>query len=439
MHTLTLRSQFNGSILVAERGRIIYERGFGKADIKHNIVFTPDTPVYLASLTKQFTAMAVMMLAEKHRLSYDDPLSKYFPEFPSYAQKINIRNLLNHTSGIPDYVGIGVEHPGLTNREVLNALIREGSPRFTPGEKFEYSNSNYVLLGLIIEKLSGEPYRVFLQKNIFAPLGMNHTFVYDRTRPPIARRARGYNRFGDDFDYDLLTYGEGGIYSSVADMFKWDRALYTDKLVKRSTLEEAFTRGKLNDGNSINYGFGWAISESAGETVYSHAGRYGGFNTYIKRLPKEQSTIIFLTNHDFKNMGAVGNALIGVLYDQPYTLPKLSVAELIYQTYRRSGIRAAVRQYQFLKQRNDSAYDLGESELNELGYQLMAKNKMPDALAILKLNAEAFPTSWNVYDGLGEAYMKSGNRELAIENYKKSLKMNPGNSNAADVLKKLGA
>ena len=439
MHTLTLRGQFSGSILVAEQGRIIYERGFGKADIKHNLVFTPDTPVYLASLTKQFTAMAVMMLAEQHKLSYGDPLSKYFPEFPSYAQQINIRNLLNHTSGIPDYVGLGIEHPGLTNREVLNALIREGSPHFIAGEKFEYSNSNYVLLGLIIEKLSGEPYRVFLQKNIFAPLGMNHTFVYDRTQPPIARRARGYNRFGDDFDYDLLTYGEGGIYSSVADMFKWDRALYTDKLVKRSTLEEAFTRGKLNDGSSINYGFGWAISESAGETVYSHAGRYGGFNTYIKRLPKEQSTIIFLTNHDFKNMGAVGNALIGVLYDQPYTLPKLSVAELIYQTYRRSGIRAAVQQYQSLKQRNDSAYDFSESELNELGYQLMAKNKMPDALAILKLNAEAFPTSWNVYDGLGEAYMKSGNRELAIENYKKSLKMNPGNSNAADMLKKLGA
>ena len=164
MHTLTLRGQFSGSILVAEQGRIIYERGFGKADIKHNLVFTPDTPVYLASLTKQFTAMAVMMLAEQHKLSYGDPLSKYFPEFPSYAQKINIRNLLNHTSGIPDYVGIGVEHPGLTNREVLNALIRQDSPRFGPGEKFEYSNSNYVLLGLIIEKLSGEPYRVFLQK-----------------------------------------------------------------------------------------------------------------------------------------------------------------------------------------------------------------------------------------------------------------------------------
>src|SRR6266404_3229417 len=438
VHTLALRGQFSGGVLVAERGRIIYQRGFGKADIKHNIVFTPDTPVYLASLTKQFTAMAVMMLAEKHRLSYDDPLSKYFPEFPSYARQINIRNLLNHTSGIPDYVGLGVEHPGLTNREVLNALIRQDSPRFTPGEKFEYSNSNYVLLGLIIEKLSNEPYWVFLKRHIFAPLGMNHTFTYDKTQPAIAGRARGYNRFGDDFDYDLLTHGEG-IYSSVADMFKWDQALYTETLVKRSTLEEAFARGTLNDGSLINYGFGWAISESDGETVYSHAGRYGGFNTYIKRFPKEQSTIIFLTNHDFKNMGAVGNALIGVLYDQPYTLPKLSVAELIYQTYRRSGIRAAVRQYQFLKRRNDSAYDLSESELNELGYQLMAKNKMPEALAILKLNAEALPTSGNVYDGLGEAYMKSGNRELAIENYKESLKMNPGNSNAADMLKKLGA
>src|SRR6266446_405069 len=438
MRILTRRGQFSGSILVAERGRIIYERGFGKADVKRNITFTPDTPVYLASLTKQFTAMAVMMLAEQRKLSYEDPLSKYFPELPSYAQKINIRNLLNHTSGIPDYVGLGVEHPGLTNREVLNALIRQDSPRFTPGEKFEYSNSNYVLLGLIIEKLSNEPYWVFLKRHIFAPLGMNHTFIYDKTQPAIAGRARGYNRFGDDFDYDLLTHGEGGIYSSVADMFKWDQALYTEKLVKRSTLEEAFARGTLNDGSLINYGFGWAISESDGETVYSHAGRYGGFNTYIKRWPKEQSTIIFLTNHDFKNMGAIGNALIGVLHDQPYTLPKSSIAELMYQIYRREGIGAAVQQYRSLKQRNDAAYEFAESELNELGYELLGRKKIGDAIEILKLNVEVYPASGNVYDGLGEAYMISGNKELAVENYKKSLKINPGNSNAVDMLRKLG-
>src|SRR5437868_3646554 len=229
MRSLSERGQFNGSILVAEHGRMIYERGFGKADVKRNVAFTPKTPVYLASLTKQFTAMAIMMLAERHQLSYSDPLSKYFPEFPSYAAKVTIRNLLNHTSGIPDYEGLGLARPGLTNKDVSSALIRQKSLRFPPGEKFEYSNSNYILLALIVEKVSGKPYRLFLKNNIFALLGMTHTFVYDKPRPEFAGRARGYNRFGDDSDYDLLTYGEGGIYSTVADLFKWDQALYTEK------------------------------------------------------------------------------------------------------------------------------------------------------------------------------------------------------------------
>ena len=437
MRNLAERNQFSGSVLVAEHGRLIYERGFGKADIKRNVAFTPNTPTYLASLTKQFTAMAVMMLAERHKLSYSDSLSKYFPEFPSSARNVTIRHLLNHTSGIPDYVELGLERPGLTNKDVLRALIRQDSPRFQPGEKFEYTNSGYIFLALIVEKVSGHPYRLFLKKNIFAPLGMKHTFVYDKPRPEISRWARGYNRFGDDFDYSLRTYGEGGIYSTVADLFKWDQALYTEMLVERSTLDEAFSRGKLNDGSPINYGFGWGIGQYNGETIYAHAGRYGGFNTYIKRFPKERATIIFLTNHDFREMGAIGNALINVLHDHPYTLPKLSIAELLYRTYRTNGLPAAVQRYRSLKQSGDAAYDFSESELNELGYQLLGINKTQDAIELLKLNVEAFPSSWNVYDGLGEAFMKNGNKELAIENYGKSLELNPKNSNAADMLKKL--
>ena len=436
MRSLSERGQFSGSILVAENGRVIYERGFGTADIKHRVAFTPNTPVYLASLSKQFTAMAVMMLGEQHKLSYSDPLSKYFSEFPVYATKITLRNLLNHTSGIPDYVGLGLEHPGLTNQDVLSTLIRQPVPGFAPGEKFEYSNSNYILLALIVEKVTGQPYKLFLQNKIFLPLGMKHTFVYDQSQQKMSR-AIGYNRFGDVSDYDLLTYGEGGIYSTVADLFKWDQALYTERLVKRSTLDEAFTRPKLNEGSLANYGFGWAIADYNGETVYAHAGRYGGFNTYIKRFPKERASIIFLTNHDFKNMSAIGNALINILHDQPYTLPQLSIAEFVFRTYRTQGVADTVKQYRSLKQSGDATYDFSEAELNELGYELLGQNKTQDAIEILKLNVEAFPSSWNVYDGLGEAYMKSGNIELAIENYKKSLELNPKNSNAEDMLKKL--
>jgi CubicO group peptidase (beta-lactamase class C family) len=287
-----------------------------------------------------------------------------------------------------------------------------------------------------VEKVSGQPYDEFLSEHIFSPLGMTRTFVYTPSESRVAR-AHGYNRFGDDSDYDLLTCGEGGIYSSVRDMFRWVQALYNEKLVKQTTLAQAFTPGKLNDGSETKYGFGLGITSLNGEPIYSHAGRYGGFNTYIKLFPKERSAIIFLTNHDFKDMGAIGNAIISILHDEPYALPKLSVGEAIYRTYQKNGLTAAVRRYQALKQTGNSDYDFSEPELNELGYELLAQSRTAHAIEILKLNVEAFPASWNVYDGLGEAYMKNGNKDLAIKNYKKSLELNPHNSNAVEMLKKL--
>ena len=437
MHKLAARGQFSGSILVSERGRVIFKSGFGTANAAKNIPFTADTPVYLASLTKQFTAMAIMMLKEKGKLSYDDTLSKYFPEFPAYANKITIRNLLNHTSGIPDYVDLGLEHAGLTDTDVLNALVKQSTPRFAAGEKFEYSNSGYILLAMIVEKVSGQPYALFLKQNIFRPLAMKNTFVRDRSEKLPEKIARGYNRFGNDDDYTLLTYGEGGIYSTVEDMYRWDRALAGEKLVRQSTLREAFLPAKLNDGTISNYGFGWGIATVNGGTTVSHAGRFGGFNTYIKRFLNSGNTIVFLTNSGFRNMGAIGNALINVHDGKPYQLPKLSVAEAVYRKYRSGGIDSALGFYADLKKKDDETYEFGESELNELGYEFLATNMINDAIEILKLNADAYPNSSNVYDGLGEAYMKNGDNELAIKNYKMSLKLDPSNANAAAMLKKL--
>jgi len=439
MRALANRGQFSGSVLVAEHGNVIYENAFGFADLKNKISFTTTTPCYLASLSKQFTAMAVMILQEQGKLSYADPLSKYFQAFPSYSQRVTIRNLLNHTSGISDYVGLGLERPGLTNSDVLKALVALDSLEFAPGQKFQYSNSNYVLLAMIIEKVSGEPYHAFLKTHIFEPLGMNGTFVRDSLHPPVPGSARAYNRFGDDEDYDLLTYGEGATYSSVHDMFKWDQALYTEKLVKQSTLSDAFKGATLNDGTISGYGFGWALARYDTETIMAHAGRYGGFNTYIKRFPEERSAIIFLTNHDFKNMSPIGNALINILHDKPYTLPRLSVADMMFRTYKASDFATALQQYRVLKANNDTSYDFSESELNELGYEFLSMKSYPEAIEILKLNAEEFPASSNVYDGLGEAYMDNGDRELAIRNYKKSLELDPTNTNAVMRLKRLNA
>lgn len=188
MRELFKRGQFNGSILIVDHNALIYKNGFGVADMNPKLSFSPRTSTYLASLTKQFTAMGVMILVERHQLSYSDPLSKYFPQFPAYAEKITVRHLLNHTSGIPDYVDLGLEHQSLTNDEVLKAISRQPL-RFAPGERFSYSNSGYVLLAMIIEKISRQDYESFLNRNIFRPLHMERTFVLSLSSDPAANKG----------------------------------------------------------------------------------------------------------------------------------------------------------------------------------------------------------------------------------------------------------
>ena len=435
---LNARGQFNGSVLVIEHGEVLYENGFGEANVGKNLKFAADTPTYLASLTKQFTAMAVMILKDQGKLTYEDKLSKFFTGFPPYADSVTIRQLLDHTSGIPDYVGLGLERPGLTDADVLKALIKQPKLEFTPGSKFAYSNSGYILLAMIVEKVSEQPYSVFVKKNIFDRLGMKNTFVRERSTVLPPNIAVGYDRFGNPDDYTLLTYGEGGIYSSVKDFVLWDRALYTDKLVKQDTLKDAFNAADLSDRGVSNYGFGWGLGNYNGEPTASHAGRFGGFNTYIKRFLNSQNAVIFFTNHGFRNMSAIGNAIINILDGKSYDLPKLSVAEAMYRKYGVTGIDSALQLYASLKKNDDKSYDFSESELNELGYELLGMKKYDDAIAILKLNVEEFPNSSNVYDGLGEAFMKNGNKDLAIKNYKQSLELDPSNTHAVDMLKKLG-
>jgi CubicO group peptidase (beta-lactamase class C family) len=431
------RGQFNGSVLVAEHGDVIYKKGFGKANFKKALDYTPATPSYLASLTKQFTAMAIMMLAENKKLSYKDKLSKYFPEFPTYAEKITIRNLLNHTSGIPDYFGLGIVHPGLRNDEVLKGLIKLDTPDFQPGEKFEYSNSGYVLLAMIVEKVSGVPFNIFLKKNIFDPLKMDNTVVLDTSNPEIKNKAHGYDIFGNDYDNDILTMGDGGIYSAVEDLFKWDQALYTEKLVKQSTLNEAFKPAVLIDGDTSYYGFGWGIVDDNGKKIVTHAGELNGFNTIFLRQTTDHNTIIFLTNIGGTKRKEIRDAIYHILDGKAYTLPKLSIAKIMYKKLNESDIASVIQFFDSVKNINDPNYEINEREINLLGYQLLYENKINEAIEVFKKNTETFPSSSNTFESLGEAYMKEGNNKLAITSFKKALEIDPKNPDALKLLKQL--
>lgn len=306
------------AVIVIKDGKIILKKGYGLAEVGSKKPITPDTAFLLASITKQFTAMAIMMLAERGKISYEDPLSNFFPEFPPYAQKITVRHLLNHTAGFAEYDDLFVEARVVdhdwprssntkpskfepTSKDALKLLAQQQTLRFSPGEKFEYSNSGYVILAQIVEKVSGKRFAEFLKANIFDPLGMKRTLLTDERRQKVTNVASSYqlkNGSYDQIDYTPLNaiYGEDNIYSTVEDLYKWDQALYTQRLVKASTLNNAFTPGRLNDGSATSYGFGWRIRKFLGLDTVSHSGSWLGFNNYLVRFPSERFTLIVLSN-----------------------------------------------------------------------------------------------------------------------------------------------
>lgn len=440
MSTMYQRGQFNGAILVAVHGNTIYRKGFGKSNFQTGADFTPETPSNIGSVTKQFTAMAIMMLAERGKLSYDDPVSKYIPEFsPSaHLSQITLRQLLNHTSGIRDYGDLGIDDSGLDQHDLIAELLKKEDLLAKPGLKYQYSNPGYALLAVVVERVSRRRFSEFLEQEIFVPVGMSNTFVYDAPKKRNARTAIGYGQFGQvDDGGPTAIPGDGGIYSTVDDLFKWDQALYTERLVRQSTLAEAFAPGKVQEGAS-NYGFGWNIEQDGDSKYLWHQGSAAGFRAFFGRRLAERVTVIILTNKGNSKRRDIYAAVQSILADKPYSLPKQSGAEKLYRTIHESGIQAALQLYNALKYVKSDDYDFGESELNTLGYQLLyADHRVSDAIAIFKLNAIEHPWSSNTFDSLGEAYRVNGERNLAIVSYRLAILLDPTNGHAAGELKKL--
>jgi CubicO group peptidase (beta-lactamase class C family) len=312
MSQLHEQHQFNGEILVAQRGSVIYKGGFGAADSTAVRTYTPDTPSCLASLSKPLTALAITMLAETHRLGYDDRIVKYFPELTSAFGPVTIRHLLTHTSGVPDYPSLNIDHPGMTNAEVLSGLRSVSGPRFRPGQKYDYSNSGYVLLGQIVERVTGQPLSRVLQERVFTPLGMNDTFVMTRADQKTERVARGYDALGRADDYADFVTGSTGVYSTVNDLLKFDQALYTDALVTQKALAEVFTPASVREGRT-SYGLGWNVVSDAGGKFVWHQGNTAGFRAFIERRLHDRITVIMLTNGGDTNRMAINAAIQRIL------------------------------------------------------------------------------------------------------------------------------
>ena len=301
--------EFNGTVLVAVEGTTIYQQALGVAENKRPL--EAGTQFYLGSLSKAFTGMAVMMLAEEGMLTFNDQVHDHLPALPPLTRDITIRNLLNHTSGLPDYYDRGAYVDGMTNEMVLKFVSDLDSLEFTPGVQYSYSNTGYVLLSLLIERISGKTFREFVTDRIFDPIGMEHSEVVDGTQPAMPLRARGHSEAGKSDDYKALTTGAGGIYSQVEDLLLWDQALYQHQLVKKKTLVQAFEPARLNDGILSYYGFGWRLKQDNPQVV-QHSGSLAGFRTYLYRNTKKRNTVILLSNFT-NDVGSIKEEIVKII------------------------------------------------------------------------------------------------------------------------------
>ncbi|EDP69763.1 beta-lactamase [Flavobacteriales bacterium ALC-1] len=447
--TYTEYKTFNGSVLVSKNGKVIYKKGFGYANMEWNIPNAPNTKHRLGSITKQFTGMLILQLAEEGKIDLQAPITKYLPDYPKASGDIiTTHHLLTHTSGIPNYTSFpGFFQNDSRDPSTPTEFVKTFSKMeldFKPGEKFSYSNSAYFLLGAIIEKISGKSYEQMLQEKIFTPLDMKDS-GFDHHATILKNRATGYEKSGGEFVnsryLDMsLPYAAGSLYSTVEDLYLWDQALYTNTLLSKASMDLFF--GEHVKAWNGHYGYGWGIASAPiGNTkesieTISHGGGINGFNTLITRAPSDKSLIVLLNNTGGAPLNEMAQAIRGILYDKPYDFPKKSVANVLYEAILAKGLEAALVNYNTIKSSSD--YHLNEGDMNRIGYQLLQSKKVDEAIAVFKLNVEAFPKSSNVYDSYAEALMNQGNKEQAIVNYRKSVELNPNNQNGIDYLKKLG-
>ena len=446
--------QFNGVVLIAEKGNVIYQKAFGVADHEWNIKNTTDTKFEIASITKTVTALMIMQLAERGKIDLNGHISDYLKDYPQETgSKITITQLLTHSSGlqtdIADFPPNGNNFPDIAAKINLDFLsieeqvsvIAKRPLLFEPGTSFNYSSDGYTVLGRIIETVCNKTYEEVLDSLIIKPLGLSQTGYKDHFTI-IGKRAVGYAEtwLGYKRGRPFGIAPSGGMFSTAGDLLKWEQALYTDKIISQPSREIIYRKTPFVTGN------GWKVDENFFKTKFPDSikvvkctGGLPGFTAMVVRFLKDNKTIILLENvrqktyrHD-EIAGQIGN----ILYNKSYTLPKKSLAKAMLKMLQSSGREQAMNLYRSFKSNSAASY-LSESEVNSIGYLLLHDlGKKDAALEFFKMNTIEFPNSANAYDSLGEAYMENGDTKKAIENYKKSLGLNPGNDNAKKMIDKL--
>lgn len=454
---LAHNQQFNGNVLIAERGKIVYEKSFGYADYSDKRINTTQTSFPIASITKTFTSTAILQLKEQNKLQLNDPVSKFLPDFP--YSSVTIKQLLSHTAGLPIYdtlfFAMIAKHPDtvFSNKDLIPAFRSEKAPLiFTPGEDFSYNNVNYNVLALIIEKISGMSFESYLKAHILIPAGMKNTSLslfFNREDKNLSKRYNLKYPYSDKVQradtlsefkviYRFNFQGHGDIISTTNDLLKYDEALYNGSLLNTATLREAFTPVKLSNGkdNIQRYGLGWITKAdtSMGEIVKHDGGLPGGRSMLLRNITKHQTIILF--DNTANNVIPIADNALSILNGKIVEKPKQSGARIYGVALAYNGLKNANNTLEKIK-KDTLKYYLSEDEINSLGYAFMFNNRNFEAETTFKQNTLLFPLSWNTYDSYAEILLKYGKKQDAIKMYQKSVELNPNNENGKNILKDL--
>ncbi len=442
---------YNGIVIITKGTSVLYEKSIQASPPIKDKTISAQSPFLLASISKQFTAMAIVHLHYNGLLDYDDLAKKYLSDFP--YQEVTIRQLLNHTSGIKEYTGMVNKMYGeinakyqqtgeiFTNQHIADLYSQHRPPlEFDSGSEFSYSNTGYIYLALLIEKISGVSFGEYLEKNFFKPLNMNNSFVLNEDKESSKEIIDSYKENYITSEKTIIPwpealeiYGDGGIYSSIDDIVVWLHALESGKLFPADLLEEAYTAPSVNDKN-LPYGFGWFVRRHPANNhlVVSHSGENLGYRHSVFRDLDNGLTYISLSNNSHDILGQLNSAVVRILFNGPFVLPKSNIEKQLTLDLLHRDIKEVKNLYNITATENK--YVITENLINRIGYKMIEAKKKNIAKDIFLWNVELFPESSNVYDSLGEYFYNHGQERKALLNYKKALSLDPDNQRARTII-----
>mgnify|MGYP003637065839 CR=1 FL=1 len=420
------RGLFNGNILVAQSNTIIYQNEFGYSDASRSKKLSRNSIFNIGSIAKEFNAVAIMILKERGLLHLEDKLSKFDLQLPNWSNKVTIKHLLQYSSGLPKVKWNSVKN----DKDIYTDIKNIDNLIFEPGSDYLYSNNNVFLQRRIVEKISGMSFNDFIQENILIPSKMSDAII-DATSKNTQLVTSFNNDLVNDSSGDIEF--SGWVFPSISDMFNWVNSLHSGRIISKESRMLLFDSFSKNSESALGKG----VFKNNELMIYQHQGSSFNYESLIHYNLKEDVIVILMTNNKNLKLRNIAEAIENITKGNSFKIPQKSV----YLSIRKkcyNNVDDGIEYYKQLKKNYPDTYNFSEEgELNRLGYKLIEKNQIEDAIKIFKLLVSEFPNSANPYDSLGEAYYLNGNNSMALQNYNKVLELNPNNTNAKKMIKKI--